>query len=315
VLRRTSSVALGRHSCSTTDPLFVGGEGPHRCAYIAFRRSSLRIRIGEWRPEVVTPNDVTFHNFGQRFTRESIGQEGDECDWIALSPAIARQIWPEVYAAAATNALFTRPVAPIPAHLFLAQRQLFAQATDPAIGLDDAALQTLVISLTQAVVSSARGFWSDADRKRRRAQPICLRRRIQIVEAAKALMAGEPSVGFSVADLARRLHCSVAHLSRTFHASTGFRIVDYRLELRLRKGLLLLDEGRLEIGHIANRLGFASHSHFTDAFRRRFLMNPSEYIRFGISGPKQDRTLLARIIHERRPSQDRLHAAAVRDAH
>ena len=68
------------------------------------------------------------------------------------------------------------------------------------------------------------------------------------------------------------------------HASTGFRIVDYRLELRLRKGLLLLDEGALEIGHIANRLGFASHSHFTDAFRRRFLMNPSEYIRFGSSG-------------------------------
>jgi AraC-like DNA-binding protein len=205
-------------------------------------------------------------------------------------------------------------MAPIPAHLFLAQRQLFAQAVDPSIEQDDAALQVLVISLARAVVSSAISFWTDAGGKRRRPQPLCLRRRIQIVEAAKALMAGEPSAGFSVAELSRRLHCSVAHLSRTFHASTGFRIVDYRLELRLRKGLLLLDEGALEIGHIANRLGFASHSHFTDAFRRRFLMNPSEYIRFGSSGPKQDRTLLTRIIDER-PSRGRCRAAAVHEAH
>jgi AraC-like DNA-binding protein len=102
---------------------------------------------------------------------------------------------------------------------------------------------------------------------------------VQVIEAAKALLAGQPCMDLSVTDLAARLHCSVAHLSRTFHAATGFRLIDYRQELRLRKGLLLLDEGALEIGHIANRLGFASHSHFTDAFRRRFLMNPSEYIR------------------------------------
>jgi AraC-like DNA-binding protein len=136
-----------------------------------------------------------------------------------------------------------------------------------------------VIELARAVVSSARTHWNAAPGKRRRPKPICLRRRFQIVEAAKSLLAAEPCAGFSVTELASRLHCSVAHLSRTFHASTGLRITDYRQELRLRKGLLLLEEGSLEIGHVANRLGFASHSHFTDAFRRRFLMNPSEYIR------------------------------------
>jgi AraC-like DNA-binding protein len=289
VLRKTGSVALGRHSCPSDHPLFPGGAGPHSCAYIAFHRSSLRMRIGEWRPEVVTPNNVTFHNFGQRFFRESIGKEGDECDWIAISPAIAHMVWPEVHETPQqAQVAFPRPIAPISAHLFLAQRKLFAQATDQSGEQDDAVLQALVIGLTREVVTSAKAFWNDAARKRRRPQPICLRRRVQIVEAAKALLAAEPSMGLSVTELAQRLHCSVAHLSRTFHASTGFRVCDYRQELRLRKGLLLLDEGTLEIGHIANRLGFASHSHFTDAFRQRFLMNPSEYIRNRSGGPRRN---------------------------
>lgn len=287
VLRKTRSVALGRHSCLPDHPLFAGGEGPHSCGYIAFHRTSLRMRIGEWRPEVVTPNTVTFHNFGERFYRESIGTEGNECDWIAISPAIARLVWPEMYGTTQPQAGFPRPIAPIPAHLFLAQRRLFAHATSQSSDPDDDVLQELVINLARAVVASAKTYWNDATRKRRRPQPSCLRRRVQIIEAAKALLAAEPSTGHSVTDLARRLHCSVAHLSRTFHTSTGFRISDYRQELRLRKGLLLLEEGTLEIGHIANRLGFASHSHFTDAFRRRFFMNPSEYIKSKSAGPFQ----------------------------
>jgi len=284
VLRQTDNVALGRHSCAPNHPLFVGGAGPHSCAYIAFHRSSLRMRIADWRAEVVTPINVTFHHFGQRFSRESIGKEGDECDWIAVSPAIARLVWPELSEPHQAQAAPTRPIAPLPAHLFLRQRRLFARAIQSS-DQDDGALQADVLDLTRAVVSSARTHWNDATRKRRRPKPICLRRRFQIVEAAKSLLAAEPCAGFSVTELAYRLHCSVAHLSRTFHASTGFRITDYRQELRLRKGLLLLEDGALEIGHIANRLGFASHSHFTDAFRRRFSMNPSEYIRSKSSAP------------------------------
>lgn len=312
VLRKTRNVALGRHSCPPDHPLFVAGGGPHSCAYVAFRRSSVRIRIGEWRPEVVTPNNVTFHNFGQRFFRESIGKEGDECDWIAISPAIARRVWPEVDETAQLQVVFPRPVAPIPAQLFLAQRRLFAEAAEQSGDQDDAALEALVIDLVRSVVSSARTFWNDAARKRRRPQPICLRRRVQVVEAAKALLAGEPCPGFSVSDLAHRLHCSVAHLSRTFHASTGFRISDYRQELRLRKGLLLLDEGTLEIGHIANRLGFASHSHFTDAFRQRFAMNPSEYIRNKWGGKARTRSRGAGASRPR-PDERRLRVRGVRD--
>jgi transcriptional regulator GlxA family with amidase domain len=65
-----------------------------------------------------------------------------------------------------------------------------------------------------------------------------------------------------------------------FHAATGFKLCEYRQELRLRKGLFLLEESGLEIGDIAVQVGFASHSHFTSAFHRRFGVNPSEFLRW-----------------------------------
>ena len=58
----------------------------------------------------------------------------------------------------------------------------------------------------------------------------------------------------SLADLAHRLHCSATHLSCIFHAATGYTLCDYR--------------------------GFASHSHFTSAFHRRFGVKPSDFLKW-----------------------------------
>jgi AraC-like DNA-binding protein len=54
----------------------------------------------------------------------------------------------------------------------------------------------------------------------------------------------------------------------------------YRQELRLRQGLFLLEESGGEIGDIAVQVGFASHSHFTSAFHRRFGVKPSDFLRW-----------------------------------
>ena len=100
-----------------------------------------------------------------------------------------------------------------------------------------------------------------------------------IRDSAKALLAREYWTDLSLADLAHRLHCSATHLSRIFHAATGFTLCDYRQELRLRKGLFLLEESGGEIGDVAVQVGFASHSHFTSAFHRRFGVKPSDFLK------------------------------------
>jgi AraC-like DNA-binding protein len=42
----------------------------------------------------------------------------------------------------------------------------------------------------------------------------------------------------------------------------------------------LLEESGGEIGDIAVQVGFASHSHFTSAFHRRFGTKPSEFLKW-----------------------------------
>jgi AraC family transcriptional regulator len=281
VLRQTRSVALGRYRCPVDHPQFNAGGGPHTCSYISFHRTSVRMRIGDARPEVATPNHASFYNVGEQYTREAIGDEGDECDWIALSPALLREAHAELAEAeAAGGRLFPRPLAPMKPQTFLAQRRLFAAASSSTAPLNSLQIDEAVAALVDAVVAQALDFWGCSGRSRRRPRPVCHRRRLQIVEDAKALLAREYWSDLSLADLAHRLHCSAAHLSRLFHAVTGYKLCDYRQELRLRKGLFLLEETGLEIGDIAVQVGFASHSHFTSAFHRRFGINPSTFARW-----------------------------------
>ena len=281
ILRKTRSVALGQYRCPVDHPQFLLGGGPHTCSYIAFHRTSVRMRIGDSRPEVTTPNNVTFYTIGQSYSREAIGAEGDDCDWLALSPELLRSLQVDLAPDTPANVpLFARPFAPIRPAAFFAQRRLFATAASAAAPMNSLQIEEAVTDLVGIVVADARAFWGLSGRSRRRPRPVCHRRRLQIIEEAKSMLARDYGTDLSLADLARKLHCSPAHLSRMFHSATGFKLCDYRQELRLRKGLFLLEESGLEIGDIAVQVGFASHSHFTSAFHRRFGINPSQFLKW-----------------------------------
>jgi len=282
VVRKTRSVALGRHRCPIDHPQFLLGGGPHTCAYISFHRTSVKMQIGAWRPEVATPNHVSFYNVGDSYSREAIGNEGDECDWLAVSPALLRDIRNDLGApeAGSDGGRFPRPFAPMRPQAFFAQRKLFSAVTHPNTTMDSMQIEETVTGLIGTIVSDAMDFWGYSGKSCRRPRPVCHKRRMQIIEEAKSLLAREYWTDLSLADLGRQLHCSAAHLSRMFHAATGFKLCDYRQELRLRKGLFLLEESGLEIGDIAVQVGFASHSHFTSAFHRRFGINPSEFLKW-----------------------------------
>ena len=78
----------------------------------------------------------------------------------------------------------------------------------------------------------------------------------------------------SLSDLARRLSVSEFHLCRVFREQTGLTLHAFQTELRLRSGLEMLADTRLDISRIALELGFSSHSHFSDTLRRRFSRTP-----------------------------------------
>jgi len=93
-------------------------------------------------------------------------------------------------------------------------------------------------------------------------------------EAVKTYLAARMSERVTLDDVARAVHVSPFHLARIFQQQTGVPVHRYLTQLRLRASLERLADGDLTA--VALELGFSSHSHFTDAFRREFGHSPSE---------------------------------------
>lgn len=96
------------------------------------------------------------------------------------------------------------------------------------------------------------------------------------VEAVKTYLACRMGERIALADVSRSVHTSPFHLARIFRQQTGLPIHRYLTQLRLRAALERLADGAGDLTSLAIELGFSSHSHFTDAFRREFGRTPSE---------------------------------------
>ena len=73
--------------------------------------------------------------------------------------------------------------------------------------------------------------------------------------------------------------------SRVVTAATGVPIYRMVLRRRLREALERLLETGETVSQIALAVGFASHSHLTDAFHREFGMTPSQ-VRKSVNGKR-----------------------------
>jgi len=102
------------------------------------------------------------------------------------------------------------------------------------------------------------------------------------VEAAKAYLVSRMSERITLDEIARSVGSSPFHLTRIFHHRTGAPLHRYLMCLRLRTSLERLADGAQDLSALALELGFTSHSHFTDSFRREFGCTPSA-VRRGIS--------------------------------
>jgi AraC family transcriptional regulator len=94
------------------------------------------------------------------------------------------------------------------------------------------------------------------------------------VERARQIIARDFRGPLSAHAIAREAGCSPFHLGRLFRRATGMSIHETTTDMRLRAALELLHEGAQNIAAIALDVGFASHSHFCDAFRNRFGCTP-----------------------------------------
>src|SRR5687768_13377677 len=95
-------------------------------------------------------------------------------------------------------------------------------------------------------------------------------------EAAKAYLAANLSMGVTLEEVASAVNASF-NFARMFQQQTGLPLHRYLTLLRLRASLELIAGRNADLTSIALDLGFSSHSHFTDVFRREFGETPSDF--------------------------------------
>lgn len=97
-----------------------------------------------------------------------------------------------------------------------------------------------------------------------------IRARRALIEDVKELVALDLHAPLTLDQVAQQVAWSPFDLTRVFKRHTGLPVHRYRRQLRLRTAYNRLVEGDERIIDISHDLGFASHSHFTEAFRGEF---------------------------------------------
>ena len=263
-------VRVGRWRCPADHPAFTDS-GPASEALFVFPREGVWIQHEGGEPFVADANTVTYYNKGQCYTRRMLSRRGDQCEWFAVSPeAIADTL------AAHDPAVIDRPDVPFQfthgpsdPDSYLRQRMVF-QHVSRERNADRLFVEEAVLS----VLGDVTGLAYQRHGLKRPARPR-QRRDVDLVESARDVIAHRFKDNLSLSDIASEVDSSVFHLARVFKARTGFSLHAYRNQLRLRAALERLAEPGVDLIDIALDLGFSSHSHFTETFRRCFGKTPS----------------------------------------
>lgn len=214
---------------------------------VVFPRVPVLIKPVDDRPVFATPNIAVRYRAGQQYERERRDPNGDHALYIRV---YGRELPCGTYSA-------TGPETFLRQHLLA--RYLRGDAIDPLL------VETTAAALVDGAVGGGALPPSASPAHRR------------LAAQAEELLAATVSVSPSLHSLAAELAVSPFHLARVFRRVTGFGLHEYRRQLRLRLALDRLGNGG--ITELAFELGFASHSHFTDAFRGEFGLTPSAVVR------------------------------------
>ncbi|MBA3578372.1 MAG: helix-turn-helix domain-containing protein [Gemmatimonadaceae bacterium] len=100
----------------------------------------------------------------------------------------------------------------------------------------------------------------------------------ELTERVQHLLVREYRTRLTLSRIARTVGASPFHLTRVFGAQAGMPIHRYLVRVRLRVALELMQQRPRDLSWVALEAGFASHSHFTAAFRAEYGMAPSAWV-------------------------------------
>ena len=99
----------------------------------------------------------------------------------------------------------------------------------------------------------------------------------ELVANAKTYISNHPTQRIRLADVGRALGVSPVYVTDVFRQVEGVPFYQYALRKRLERAIRLLPGYPADLSALALELDFASHSHFTTAFRRAFGCTPTAF--------------------------------------
>jgi AraC-like DNA-binding protein len=215
-------------------------------------------------------NQAVYFAKGSTYRVSHPGSCGDRGTIFIPAPRVLDDVVRELHPAGPEQP-FPFDAGPCAAEHFWRHREL-VQRLESKVPLEPLWADVTALQLVADVLEAAYERHGMPQRKRRHGTDAA---RAEQVEAARTYLASHLGERITLDDVASAVHCSPYHLARVFQERTGVPVHRYLTHLRLRAALERLGDGADDLTQLALDLGFASHSHFTDAFRREFGAAPS----------------------------------------
>jgi AraC-like DNA-binding protein len=215
------------------------------------------------RAHLVGPNSLLWFAPGEPYRLGHPAGGGDDCLSLSLTPAS----WAEVADRAGLPTPGTgNAVAALPAATsFRGEALVRAAHRESACRVEEFAL--LFAAELATVLASGAGA---APRRRATSQEKLARHAVAFV----ATHYREPIPRLLDA-AAVAVRCSPFHLARLFRSEVGSTMYAFRERLRQAEALRAVAGGVTSLSMLADRLGYASHSHLTNNFRRAYGLSPN----------------------------------------
>jgi AraC-like DNA-binding protein len=271
VLYRGATVSIRDVRCRPTESACSDEEQATRHT-VVFPRAGMFVKHVGSQQVVADCNHVLFFNGGEPYRVSHPVAGGDDCTSFAFShevllDALSRY---EPQVRDRPELPFRLTHGPIESSsLFGHQKLRQGLRTRTADGLR---VEELSLGLLDEVVESAYRL-----RGHRPVPTATARLHRERAEAAKVFLASRFRMRPALAEVARAVHCSPYHLARLFRREVGVPLHQYLNRLRLGAALESLADGATDLTALALDLGYASHSHFSEAFRRAFGAAPSAF--------------------------------------
>ena len=263
----------------------LGPEEPNGTHSIVFIRRGVFQRTQHRETLVADPNHILFFNAAHPYRYSHPLAGGDDCTILAVATNAALDLVARhaPWDAEKPEKPFHVPRglnSPRSARLHYELLALL-HAGPPRLIIEDA-----LAELTHEAIRAA--YTSHGQLQRQiRSSPSgagVLRRHRELTEAAKLAINEKLEALPTLNQLAQDLSCSPFHLSRVFHQIAGMSLRRYVGRLRVNVAADRLSRRAADLTELALDLGFADHSHFTNAFRREWGYSPSHLrARFALS--------------------------------